>query len=50
MTYRVNGQTLDVWIDYFDKINISIPEGEDGVNPGGLSLSNKIKIVYSYLD
>ena len=50
MTYKVNGQTLDVWIDYFNKINIIIPEGKDGINPGGLSLSNKIKIVHSYLD
>ena len=49
MTYKVNGQTLDVWIDYFNKINEVIPEGKDGINPGGLSLSNKIKIVYNYL-
>ena len=49
MTYKVNGQTLDVWIDYFNKINVVIPEGKDGINPGGLSLSNKIKIVYNYL-
>lgn len=50
MTYKVNEQTLAVWIDYFDKINITIPEGEDGINPGSLSLSNKINIVYNYLD
>ena len=49
MTYKVNGQTLDVWIDYFNQINVVIPEGKDGINPGGLSLSNKIKIVYNYL-
>ena len=50
MTYKVNEQTLAVWIDYFDKINITIPEGEDGINPGSLSLSNKINIIYNYLD
>jgi hypothetical protein len=35
-----------VWVDYFNKLGIPIPEGELGCNPGGLSQSTKIKIVY----
>ena len=48
MTYKVNNKTLPIWIDYFNKLNSPIPEGEKGINPGGISLSDKINIVYNY--
>ena len=48
MTYQYNGETIDVWIDYFNNLGISIPENEPGINPGGISLSHKIDIVYNY--
>jgi hypothetical protein len=41
-------KTDDSWIDYFGILGIKVPEGELGVNPGGLSLSNKLKMIYSY--
>jgi hypothetical protein len=41
-------QTDNNWIDYFKILGAKVPEGELGVNPGGLSLSNKIKMIYSY--
>lgn len=33
------------WIDYYKELGISIPEGEAGINPAGISKSNKIKIL-----
>ena len=48
MTYKVNGKTLPVWEEYFNKLNIPIPEHEPGINPGGISLSNKIRIIHDY--
>ena len=50
MTYKYNGETLDTWVTYFEKLNISIPENEPGINPGGISLSKKIDIIYNYMD
>ena len=34
-----------VWIDYYSDLKQEIPEGELGCNPGGISTSNKLKIV-----
>jgi len=48
MTYKLNNKTLDIWVDYFEKLNIDIPENEPGINPGAISLSNKINIIYNY--
>ena len=50
MTYKYNGETLDTWVTYFEKLNIAIPENEPGINPGGISLSKKIDIIYNYMD
>ncbi len=36
---------LPVWIDYYNKIGIQIPESEPGINPAGISRSDKIEIV-----
>ena len=40
--------TLTVWINYYSKLGIKIPQNEPGINPGIMSLSNKIEIIYSY--
>ena len=50
MTYKLNGQTLPVWQNYFKKLNMLIPENEPGINPGGISLDPKINIIYNYQD
>jgi len=42
------GKTFPIWEQYFKDMNKPIPEGEPGNNPGGLSLSHKIKIIYAY--
>ena len=48
MTFKVNNTTLDVWIRYFQELGVEIPEQEPGINPGSMSLSEKIDIIYSY--
>ena len=40
--------SFDIWVDYYNKLGVEIPEGELGLNPGGISLSDQIKIVHTY--
>ena len=40
--------TLTVWKDYYSELGIKIPQKEPGINPGIMSLSDKIEIIYSY--
>lgn len=46
MTFKKPGSAeyFPVWIDYYKKLGIPIPEGKPGCNPGGLSRSDKIEI------
>lgn len=37
-----------IWDDYFKKLGIPVPEGKPGLNPGSISRSDKIEIVYKY--
>lgn len=39
------GEFYEGWIDYYNKLGASIPEGVPGINPGGISRSDKIKIL-----
>ncbi|MCR8668171.1 YiiX/YebB-like N1pC/P60 family cysteine hydrolase [Aestuariibaculum sp. M13] len=47
MTYKAPGSEsyFKVWEDYFKKLNMEVPEGKPGCNPGGMSLSKRIKIL-----
>jgi hypothetical protein len=36
---------FEVWADYYKKLNMEIPEGQLGCNPGGISTSDKLKII-----
>lgn len=47
MTFKEpnTNQYFQVWIDYYGNLKIEIPEGELGCNPGGISTSNKLKII-----
>lgn len=49
MTFKRPGSNdfFPVWLDYYDKLNIPIPEGKAGINPGGISLSPQLKM-YRY--
>ncbi len=41
-------QTFPIWADYYKDLGVEIPEGKPGLNPGGISQSNYIKIVHIY--
>jgi hypothetical protein len=34
-----------VWVTYYEKLGMEIPEGKPGINPGGISRSDKIEIL-----
>jgi hypothetical protein len=36
---------FEVWADYYKKLNMEIPEGQLGCNPGGISTSDKLRII-----
>ncbi len=50
MTYKDpdTGEMLTAWEDYFSKLGVSIPEGQPGINPGGISRSPVLSIVHKY--
>lgn len=50
MTYidPSTNEVFPVWTQYFDRLNSPIPEGAPGINPGAMSRSNKLEIVYEY--
>jgi len=50
MTYKdpETKETFSIWETYFEKLEIEIPEGELGLNPGGMSRSKHIDIVHYY--
>lgn len=50
MTFKSpeTGEFTQGWIDYFQKLNMAIPEGEPGINPGAMSRSDVIDILYRY--
>jgi hypothetical protein len=47
MTFKKEGSDdfLPYWIEYFEKQDISVPEGKPGINPNGLSRSEKLRII-----
>jgi hypothetical protein len=50
MTYKDpdTGEMLTAWEDYFSKLGVPIPEGKPGINPGGISCSRLLTIIYAY--
>ena len=40
--------TLEEWKKYYSEIGVEIPENKLGINPGIMSLSERIEIVYIY--
>ena len=36
---------FEVWTAYYKKLNLEIPEGQLGCNPGGISTSDKLRII-----
>jgi hypothetical protein len=50
MTFKEpnSNEPMAVWKDYYAKLGVPVPEGVPGCNPGGLSRSDKLSIVYAY--
>ncbi len=50
MTYKdpETNATFSIWEDYFNNLNVPIPEGKPGLNPGSMSKSTYIEIVFLY--
>ena len=47
MTFKSpkTNEYFDVWEEYYQNLKMEIPEGELGCNPGGISTSDKLKII-----
>ncbi len=41
-------ETFPIWESYFANLNIPIPEGQPGLNPGSMSRSESVDIVYHF--
>ncbi len=39
---------VPAWKEYYDKMQLAVPEGAAGLSPGSISLSNNIEIVHIY--
>ena len=50
MTYKdpKTDELFPIWADYFDELNVPVPEGEPGLNPGGMSKSPYLEIVHFF--
>ena len=40
--------TLKIWKEYYSDLKVDIPQNKLGINPGIMSLSDKIEIVHFY--
>ena len=41
-------ETFPIWEEYFSDLGIPIPEGQPGLNPGSMSTSESVDIVYHF--
>ena len=50
MTFKdpKTNKTLEFWDNYYKELNHTIPEGELGLNPNGMSVSSNITLLYDY--
>ena len=50
MTFKSlnSDQFFPVWEKYYSELGIPIPEGQPGINPGGMSRSNYLDFVFQY--
>ena len=44
----ITNNTMNLWQEYYNELDTKIPEGEPGINPGIMSISENIKIVHKY--
>jgi len=50
MTFKdpATDETADIWKEYFSDLGHPVPEGELGLNPGAMSTSANVDIVYKF--
>ncbi len=41
-------ETFGIWEEYFQKLRVPVPEGQPGINPGGISRSPVLNIIHAY--
>ena len=39
---------MDIWDEYYKNLNFEVPQGKIGINPGIMSISQNIEIIYHY--
>lgn len=42
------GHVFPAWKEYFENLQVPVPEGEPGINPGAISRSQTLEIVHVY--
>ena len=42
------GKIMDIWDEYYKNLNFEVPQGKIGINPGIMSISQKIEITHHY--
>ena len=50
MTFKdpKTNELFPLWVNYYKEMDQPIPEGKKGLNPGGITLSDRIDIVHVY--
>ncbi|MFH1715715.1 MAG: YiiX/YebB-like N1pC/P60 family cysteine hydrolase [Planctomycetota bacterium] len=50
MTFKSpgTGSTFPEWQEYFSGLGVPVPEGQPGINPGGISRSRAVAIIHEY--
>jgi len=50
MTFKSPGtaNTFPEWQEYFSELGVPVPEGQPGINPGGISRSQAVDIIHEY--
>ena len=43
-----SGKVTEFWKDYYRQFGMDVPEGWPGTNPGGISQSEAIDIIYKF--
>ena len=44
----ITNNTMNLWQEYYNELETKVPEGEPGINPGIMSISENIEIVHKY--
>ena len=44
----ITNNTMNLWQEYYNELETKIPEGEPGINPGVMSISENIEIIHKY--